>query len=66
MLARSKGVFRVRREMCDEQRFDDLLVEIMPTLETADHVAKALGVTLSSMFSELEKEPHCPGGGDED
>ncbi|MDP9474953.1 MAG: hypothetical protein M3R38_04570 [Actinomycetota bacterium] len=56
----------MRREMCDEQRFDDLLVEIMPTLETADHVAKALGVTLSSMFSELEKEPHCPGGGDED
>ena len=36
------------------------------SLETADRVAKALGVTLSSMFSELEKRPYSPGGRDED
>lgn len=36
------------------------------TLETADRLAKALGTTLSSMFSELEGDPHDSGRRSED
>jgi transcriptional regulator with XRE-family HTH domain len=33
------------------------------TIGTADRIARALGTTLSSMFSLLEQEHHDPGAG---